>query len=87
MASRIDDSAVAFSADDGIGSLHLGSDIDLAYCTSAIGAPMLEGDVAECASGRHVADCIARGMAEYVVGHRNESVFLAEHLTILTDDG
>ena len=87
MASRIDDTAIAFATDDSIGALHLGSDIDLAYCTCAVGTTVLDGDIAECACGRHVADRIARGMAEHVVCHRNECIFLAEHLAILADDG
>ena len=36
---------------------------------------------------RHVADRIARSVTQNIVRHAHQSIFLAEHLAVLADDG
>ena len=51
---RIDDSAIALTADDGTYLLHLRGDVDLAYCRSAIFTAMTLCDITQCTRRREV---------------------------------
>ena len=83
MALRIDDAAVAFSADYRTHFLHLRGYVHLANGSRCVSASVLLCHVAQSTCGREVADGVALGVAEHVVGNADECVFLAEHLAVL----
>ena len=87
MGCWVDDTAVAFAADDGVGLLHLGHHIHLAHSSSVVLLAILAGYVAQGTGGREVADGIAWGMLEDVVSHRDKGVLFAIHLAVFADKG
>ena len=56
VAGRIDNTAIAFTADDGTDLLHECGDVHLAYCRSAVLAAMTLGDIAQRTRRREVAN-------------------------------
>ena len=85
MALWIDNTTVALAADDSAYSLHLGSNVYLAYSRSLVLAAMLLGNVAQSTCGREVAYGVARCVRQNIFGYANECVLLAEHLAVLAD--
>ena len=83
----VDDTAVAFTADDGVGLLHLCHHVHFAYSGSIVLLAVLAGHVAQGAGGREVAHGVARGVLEDVVCHSDEGVFLTVHLAVFTNEG
>ena len=83
----IDDSTIAFTTDDGTGFAHLGHHVHLSYRCGAIVAAVLLCHVAQTTCGAEVADGVSGGMLEHVVGHGHKGVFLAEHRSVLADEG
>ena len=86
VALWIDDTAITLATYHGMNVLHLGGDIHLAYCSSCIFATMLLGHITESTGRRQVADSIARSMAQHIIGHAHQGIFLAKHLAVLADE-
>ena len=88
VAGRIDNSAIAFAANDGICSFHLGYNINLAYSGSGIFATRIAMRyVAQGTARGKIADRIARRMTQDVVADSNKRILFTEHLAVFTDDG
>lgn len=87
VALRINDTAIAFAANDGVGLLHHGDDIHLADSRGGVGAAVTLGDVAEGAGRGEIADRRARSEREDIVGDAYDGVLLAKHGAIFADEG
>ena len=87
MEFRIDDSSVAFAADDGSGAFHFGDYVDFADSSRGVVATVGACDVAERTRRAEVADGGSRSVGEDIVGHGDESVFFNEHSSVFHDDG
>ena len=86
MAGRIDNTAIAFTADNGTHLLHECGDINLSHCRSTVLAAMTLGDIAQRTRRRQVANSSARGVGEHIVGHGDEGVLLTEHLAVFLNE-
>ena len=86
MAGRIDNTAIAFTADDGADLLHECGDIDFTNGRSTVLAAMTLGDIAQRTRRREVANGSARGVGEHIVGNGDEGVLLTEHLTVFLNE-
>ena len=47
---------------------------------------MQGSNVAQCARRGHIAYRVTRRMTQNIIRHADQGVFLAEHITVLTDD-
>ena len=86
VAGRIDNTAIAFTADNGTYLLHECGDIDFANGRCAVLAAMTLGDIAQRTRRREIANGSARGVGEHIVGHGDEGVLLTEHLTVFLNE-
>ena len=84
---RIDDTSVTFTTDYCVCVLHLCDNIDLANSGGIVLATSLASHVTNRTSGAQVRDCVSLCMAQHIVGNTYKRVLLAEHLSVLADDG
>ena len=87
VSSRIDDTAIALTADNGVNLAHLGNNVYLAYGSSAVlAACVLVGNIAQSTGRAQVANGITGSVLQDVVGNGNESVLLAIHGAVLAEE-
>ena len=86
VACRIDNTAIAFTADDGADLLHECGDIDFTNGRSTVLAAMTLGDIAQRTRRREIANGSARGVGEYIVGHGDEGILLTKHLAVFLNE-
>ena len=85
MSSGIDYSAIAFAADNSTRFLHLGNNIHLTHGSSVVLTAILAGNIAQSTGTAEVADGIAGGMLQNVIGNGYQGVFLAVHSAVLAE--
>ena len=83
----VDDTTIAFAADDGTRFLHLRHNVHFANGCRRVVATILLRHIAQTAGGGQVADGVARRMLEHVVGNGHKRVLLAKHGAVLADEG
>ena len=85
VALWIDYSTITFAADNGINGLHLRGYVHLANSRSRVLAAMFEGNIAQGTSGTEVRHGVTWHFRQHIVGHTNQRILFAEHLSVFTN--
>ena len=85
MALWIDDSTIAFTADNSSNLFHLCCYVDLTNSCGTVFATMLLCNIAQGTGAAQVAYRIAYSMAENVVCNADEGVLFSKHLSVFAD--
>ena len=86
VALGVNDTTVAFAANNGVHAFHLRYHVHFSYCTCAIFTAVRFGHIAQGTRGGHIAHRVARRVAKDIIRHADEGVLFAEHLSVLADD-
>ena len=86
MTLWVDNSTIAFTTNYSTNLTHLGSYVNLSYGSSAINTTMFLRYITKSTCRTEVTYGSTRCMLKNIVGNAYKCIFLAEHLTILTDE-
>ena len=86
VALRINHTAVAFAANDGVHAFHFRHHIHFTHCACTILSAVRFGHIAQGAGGGHITYRVARRVAKDIIRDADEGVLLSEHLSVFADD-
>ena len=85
VAGGINDSTIAFAADNSAYLFHLGSYVHFTYGGSVILLVVFTGYITQCTGRTQVRNRIARSMLQYIIGYGNQRVFFTIHFAVFTN--